>query len=553
MLPSPTSIKTARSVILDAAAKLRMLRPGLAAFVTCSALAVVMGVRNADSLNHDAVSYVTLAQHYLDGRFDLVVVGHWSPLFVWLLVPLVAATGDHGLSLHLLSGFSALVFLTGGLAALRAFAPRSGVAPGAIVLAVYGAVRSGALLTPDLLSAGLFGLATARIIGLTLAPTPSASQWATAGALIGLCYLAKQVLLPIGVLCLLMVLGARILLHGMRPRLAARAAAGTLAGVLLVGGPWVTALSFKYGTPTFSTAGATTFATIGPPDVDRDHPTNRLFVIPEPGRQSQFEDESILPQASWSPLDSPRYARHFAWFIANNVGTITGAIGELDVLHLGLPAAVAGLVLLLRRREPSERWYWSGVFVVGACAVYLATFANQVRYFYIVYPHLLAASFGLAGFLVNGAAPGRWRTAGTALVTVSFLYGCYTALRDESVRTSEYASVQSSRVLATRIRAADMAGPVAALNPSHKHGAIYTSYLLGTAYHGTEKARTVERLRASGARLLIVRRGSDDETFLLSRPDAAGDLDMVLFGRHPPIPEMGYRVFVNRNTPTRQE
>ena len=303
-------------MILDAAAKLRMLRPELAAFVTCSVLAVVMGVRNADSLNHDAVSYVTLAQHYLDGRFDLVVVGTWSPLFVWLLVPLIAATGDHGLSLHLLSGFSALVFLTGGLAALRAFAPRSGVAPGAIVLAVYGAVQSGALMTPDLLSAGLFGFATARIMGLALAPTPSASQWATAGALIGLCYLAKAVLLPIGVLCLLMVLGARILLHGMRPRLAARAAAGTLAGVLLVGGPWMAALSFKYGAPTFSTTGPIAFAAIGPPDADRNQPTNRLFVIPEPGRQSQFEDESILPQASWSPLDSPHYARHFARHIA---------------------------------------------------------------------------------------------------------------------------------------------------------------------------------------------------------------------------------------------
>ena len=49
-----------------------------------------------------------------------------------------------------------------------------------------------------------------------------------------------------------------------------------------------------------------------------------------------------------------------------------------------------------------------------------------------------------------------------------------------------------------------------------------------------------------GARLLIVRRGSDDETFLLSRPDAAGDLDMVLFDRHPRISEMPFRVFVNR-------
>ena len=118
-----------------------------------------------------------------------------------------------------------------------------------------------------------------------------------------------------------------------------------------------------------TTSAPTAFAVIGPRDANRDHPTNRLFVIPEPGRQSQFEDESILPQASWSPLDSPRYAVHFARHIARNVGTISARIGELDVLHLGLPAALVGLVLLLRRREPSERWYWSGVFIVGAWAL----------------------------------------------------------------------------------------------------------------------------------------------------------------------------------------
>ena len=256
----------------------RLLRPETAAFLLCAALATLLGVRNADAINHDAVSYATLAQHYLDGRLDLVVVGTWSPLFVWLLVPLIALTGDHILSLHVLSGLSALAFLAGGLAALRVFAPPSCVLPGAMVLAVYGAVRSVTLLTPDLLSAGLFGFASARMVALALAPSPPPLQWAMAGALIGLGYLAKAVVLPIGVLCLLVVLGLRVLRHGMPRGMAARALTTALAGVLLVGGPWMVALTAKYGAPTLSTTGRVAFALVGPTDINRDQPTGRYYL-----------------------------------------------------------------------------------------------------------------------------------------------------------------------------------------------------------------------------------------------------------------------------------
>jgi hypothetical protein len=242
-----------------------------------------------------------------------------------------------------------------------------------------------------------------------------------------------------------------------------------------------------------------------------------------------------------------RYALHLAKHVFWNAGTVLFHLGGLDLLRLGPASVLAGVALLLGRRGAPQPWHWCGVFVACACLPYLPTFADQVRYYYLVYPHLLAATFGLALLVADTAGPRRWRIWAGALVTLSYLYGGAVALTQESARSPEHQAVRHARSLAARIQAADLAGPVAGVSRSDKHPAIYTSYLLGTPYHGNEDARAAERLRASGARLLIARRGGEQEGFLLGSPEDAEDLDPILFGGHPPAAEMPFRVFLNRH------
>ncbi|EKQ52693.1 MAG: hypothetical protein B655_1649, partial [Methanobacterium sp. Maddingley MBC34] len=35
----------------------------------------------------DGISYIHIAQHYINGRFSYAVNGYWSPLYSWLLIP----------------------------------------------------------------------------------------------------------------------------------------------------------------------------------------------------------------------------------------------------------------------------------------------------------------------------------------------------------------------------------------------------------------------------------------------------------------------------------
>jgi hypothetical protein len=120
--------------------------------------------------------------------------------------------------------------------------------------------------------------------------------------------------------------------------------ASVIAGFLLIAGPWIAALSCKYGRPVFSTIGPIQHAIVGPPDVYRDHPDHLHFYAPEPGRITTSEDPTSLPYNYWSPLESKEYALHQANIVWNNARTILNYLRGFDWLGLGLISAVFGIV-----------------------------------------------------------------------------------------------------------------------------------------------------------------------------------------------------------------
>src|SRR5262249_16414459 len=91
----------------------------LSIFVTQGLLLGIAGWQHSHSINPDAVSYLRIAQYYLEGNSALAISGCWGPLFSWLIMPFLAVGATPLLAARLAMGISALIFLLGALHLFR--------------------------------------------------------------------------------------------------------------------------------------------------------------------------------------------------------------------------------------------------------------------------------------------------------------------------------------------------------------------------------------------------------------------------------------------------
>jgi len=337
-----------------------------------------------------------------------------------------------------------------------------------------------------------------------------------AGAWFGLAYLAKGIGLPSAVL----TVGAVALLFsrtGLLPgREAVRRGAAILAAALVVALPWIATLSVHYGRPTFSTTGLLAHAVVGPSDVERWYPTFVTFHTPDAGRVTSWEEPTVLPPPMWVPWESAAEFVHQFRVVGNNLVRIVGHLAGFDLLGTGLAAAVLAFVLVRERRETlaRERWRWALPLVAAATILYLPVFANSERYYWVAWPLLAAAAFGLANDLLP--APVGRRSLPDALVAGMFLLSLVSfdvaGLRDSveprpslvrALRGRTDGRCAAARELASGLRAAGTGGPVA----GDVRESLYVAWFLGVPWHGQEEAPSADRCVASGAATFVVRAG----------------------------------------------
>jgi hypothetical protein len=501
-------------------------------------LAAAVSAYVGELLNHDAVSYVSLAQHWLAGRADLAISGTWSPLFVWLLAALIEVTGDVPTSLRLGMAASGLAFLGACLAIYRGVTDRRIARLAGVLTAAFAALFTGTLVTPDLLSAALF------LHGFHLFlrnGSGTARNALAAGALLGLAFLAKSVMLPVALGSLLVMSGiaawrrrssASVRPGGPIPAAAARptaefparlprAALFAALAMFAVASPWVAALSIKYGQFAWTRANVPQWVFIGPPGTAQDQPTNIRFIVPEAGRQSQFEDESIVPERSWSPFESRAYLLYYANHVRENVARVPVTLSRFDPSGAALLGLLFLFAVALRRafRDGYDAdwlgWRALAVPTMLTIAAYLPNFADQARYYLVAVPGLYLGALHAWRTLVDVVAQrpmplGPWLGAGMLAIGLTNLPPMLLPREAESV------AVRQGRVVAAALNAAGLAGPVAVVGPSPtKHPGIYLSYFLGTPYHGTSDARTLAAVDRACARLLVTQRGSAGHRLLL--------------------------------------
>lgn len=222
---------------------------------------------NRHLINPDGIAYLDVAAAYARGDWAQAVNAYWSPLYSWLLAAVFAVVepatywecaAAHALNVGvLLVAVLAFEWLLGELLAHRAIQRerlREGwhdLLPDWLVVGVGYAVFTlvtrrlvtVSLLTPDMLVVA--GVCASAALLMRLRRRDSVGGASLLGGVLGLAYLAKTVMFPLG----LVFLGLALLTVGRRAFLIA---CGCFA---LIAGPWVLVLTSTVGRVTFGESG----------------------------------------------------------------------------------------------------------------------------------------------------------------------------------------------------------------------------------------------------------------------------------------------------------
>ena len=501
----------------------------VAAFLVQIVLAIKTAWLVRDQLNPDGLAYMAIAQYYLNGQTASMISGVWSPLLSWLIVPWLLVFDDPLLAAHAAMAVSAVVFLSGCFCVLRAVRlPGPAIVIGTWITAFLSVAWSGVVITPDLLMAGLFCCGTSRLLSDKW--VANARTALGAGIVLGAAYLAKAVALPLSGLIIIALAGINVAVYQSSLRRTVRATTIIVAGFLIIAGPWIGILSYKYRRPVFSSIGPIQHTLAGPADMFRGHPDKLHFYKPDTGRFTTLEDRTNLPYNPWSPFASVAYAVHQVKVIVHNAHAIIYYLKSLDWLGLGLVSVIFGCLLGTpwRKSFQEEPWRLSFIPIASLMVIYspvfvglavvppqiwTSTYTNylEARYFWLAFPFLSAASFGFTLHVAGALGQPRavQRTLAVSLVTLSLIIGNKGDLRRAfSLSESASSPYSPSKILANKLRAAGLIGPVAAVGPLPVDGR-YVAYALNVQSFGhIDKLDDPEEILSSGAALVIVPRGT---------------------------------------------
>ncbi len=501
-------------------------------------LLTIAAARNHQQLNHDAIAYLQVAQHWLAGRSDLAVNGYWGPLLSWLMLPGLATGLPPLITGRAVMALSALLFVWGceRIFDLAELSPNRRTWGRWIcgLNAIHWSVRT---ITPDLLGAGLFLLGyTTWLTSLRSPGTRTRiTQASSAGFLLAFAFLAKAVFLPMAILC---CLAAGALIpgplgtsrgHALRDKALALLAMVSTASFLII--PWGITVSKHYGRPVLTSSVRINRAVTRPPFIRHPNPTMVTFHEPRSGRITSWEDPTEMDYQDWSPWASSSNAWHQVRVIAVSVPQVFLAFLKFDACGITLLLALRAFSRFRWPRTAHQAVGWSLVMPVPVIAALYSPFPwlnENHRFFQVILPSLFLAAVAGASLPSRQPRTNPWALA--ARWMPALLLACAVSwLMLALVLFPRIAPAgRLSRTLAHRMQQAGFKGPVAG-SATMRGGRVglLTAFHLGAVWKGDEPGASPQRWRQSGAHFAIVLRGSPEAEGLRRDPEFR-DTDGVL-------------------------
>ncbi|RKX62084.1 MAG: hypothetical protein DRP37_02445 [Thermodesulfobacteriota bacterium] len=205
-------------------------------------------------INADGISYISIAQKYLDGDFKDAINGYWGPLFSWLLIPFLSIGLPSLLSCKILSLLIGLFLLYQYAYFLRKLNIQSNLF--LLTLACSSLITLSfafSVITPDLLFAAIGILYLNLILDDVYLQDKRTSIFI--GIVGGLLYLTKGYGLPFFITSFIVVTFFNIIkIDAKNWKIIISNFLITFSVFGLISGSWILLISRKYGYFTFSTA-----------------------------------------------------------------------------------------------------------------------------------------------------------------------------------------------------------------------------------------------------------------------------------------------------------
>jgi len=381
-----------------------MKRPSWILFVLLAAY--ILGAaywlpRVRAQMNPDGISYISLAERYLAGDFAGALNGHWGPIFSWLLTPLLA------LRIEPLLASKVQTFATGFATLFGAWLWSSRYTQ---IVAVRGAVC--AALAPLLLAWAATAVSPDLLIVCFLTyyayfisdPAPSRRSTSLAAIFGALTYFAKSYGFVFFLIHFTLVCAGRWFCEeqGRRRREIIHRFGLGLAVFLVFSLPWATALSVKYGRPTFGTAGAYNFGLVGPangPVGSQGHPMHLQGLLSPPDEHavSAWDDPTYMRFPPW-PSFAPS-AQRISANVIENIFVLCAVLNAAS--RLVWPILTAALIIPFWRGGPTSRLVLA---TLASGALYTAGYLPllvEARYIWILSLLLLMIAAGLVDLVAQ--------------------------------------------------------------------------------------------------------------------------------------------------------